>query len=99
MRPDPEAPDDAPLGTTECGFSSMIVRSLCVPGSPSSAFTTRKAGLVAWGRMKLHFTPMGKPAPPRPRMFAFFASSTTCSRVHPAEDAARGLVAGDLALG
>ena len=59
----------------------MIVRSLWVPGSPSSALMTKYDGFVAWGFMKLHFTPIGNPAPPRPRMLAFFASLTVASAV------------------
>jgi hypothetical protein len=58
----------------------MMVMSLNVPGSPSSAFTTRYIGLPATGLQKPHFTPAGKPAPPRPRMFAAFISVLICAR-------------------
>ena len=50
-----------------CGFRSMISRSLNVPGSDSSAFTQRYAGFLSLGRNEA-LRPVGKPAPPRPRM-------------------------------
>src|SRR5690606_23687803 len=45
----------------------MIWRSLKVPGSDSSAFTAMYLGKTSFGT-KLHLTPVGKPAPPRPRL-------------------------------
>src|SRR3982750_3976572 len=62
--------------TRECGSAIISGRSLHVPGSPSSALTTRYFGMAAgpvgvspgFGcGMKLHFMPVGKPAPPPPR--------------------------------
>ena len=53
--------------TRVCGAAIISGMSLQVPGSDSSALTTRYFGFgLSWG-MKPHFMPVGKPAPPRPR--------------------------------
>ena len=55
-----------------CGSFSISSRSLQVPGSLSSAFTTMYFGLGDVRGTKLHFMPVGNPAPPRPRRFEIF---------------------------
>ena len=60
------------------GLFSRMARSLKVPGSPSSAFTTRYLGKLVSLRTKFHFIPVGNPAPPRPRRLLFTTSSTIC---------------------
>src|SRR5262245_53714607 len=54
-----------------------MYRSLNVPGSPSSAFTTRYLGFGLVFGIKDHFFAVGNPAPPRPRRFARETSSMT----------------------
>jgi hypothetical protein len=53
--------------TSVCGLAIISGMSLQVPGSDSSALTTRYFGLGLSCGMKDHFMPVGKPAPPRPR--------------------------------
>jgi hypothetical protein len=47
---------------------------LQVPGSPSSELHTTYFAPGNWRGMNDHFSPVGKPAPPRPRSADFFRS-------------------------
>ncbi|OGA64710.1 MAG: hypothetical protein A3F77_16225 [Betaproteobacteria bacterium RIFCSPLOWO2_12_FULL_67_28] len=50
-----------------------------VPGSPSSELHTMYLAPGNWRGMNDHFSPVGKPAPPRPRSADFFTSAITRS--------------------
>src|SRR4029079_1023623 len=63
------------------GTRSMISRSLNVPGSASSALTTRWCGFGRWSGFGTndHLRPVGKKAPPRPRSPDASSSAITSS--------------------
>jgi hypothetical protein len=62
------------------GSTSMMSRSLKVPGSLSSALTTRYFGPGPFGTND-HLRPVGKPAPPRPLRPESFTIAVTSSGV------------------
>ena len=49
------------------------------PGSPSSALQITYFGLAGAFAINSHFTPVGNPAPPRPRRPLALISAMTCS--------------------
>ena len=53
--------------STAWGSPSNSARSMNAPGSPSSALQTRYFSSPAAEWAISHFTPVGNPAPPRPR--------------------------------
>src|SRR6478736_5360612 len=59
------APATRQPSTSLCGSWRMISRSLQVPGSDSSALTTRYCGPVGCLGMNDHFRPVPNPAPPQ----------------------------------
>ncbi|CFW31588.1 Uncharacterised protein [Bordetella pertussis] len=65
------------------GLKRRMSRSLNVPGSPSSELHTRYFCPGNARGMKLHFRPVGKPAPPRPRRPEALTSAITSSGVMP----------------
>ncbi len=58
-----------------------MVRSLKVPGSPSAALTMTVVGATAerLSATVRHLSPVGKPAPPRPRRPDSFTRSMICA--------------------
>ena len=65
--------------TSVCGLAIISGTSLQVPGSDSSALTTRYFGFGLSCGMNDHFMPVGKPAPPRPRRPEAFTASMIAS--------------------
>ena len=61
----------------------MMSRSLKVPGSPSSELHTTYFAPGNPRGMKLHFKPVGNPAPPRPRSADFLSSAMMSSGLMP----------------
>ena len=79
--------------TSVCGLAIISGMSLQVPGSDSSALTTRYFGFGLSCGMKPHFMPVGKPAPPRPRRPESLTASMTSSGRHAERLAQRGVPA------
>ena len=84
---------------TACGSPSMMARSMNAPGSPSSALQIRYFLSPGARRQSSHFSPVGKPAPPRPLSPEALISSITCSGVIGGNGAPRALIAADRAVG
>ena len=53
--------------STRCGSLSMTERSMNAPGSPSSPLQTTYFCAPGMRATVAHFSPVGYPAPPRPR--------------------------------
>ena len=66
-----------------CGSRSTSSRLLNVPGSDSSKFATTYVGLPESCGTNDHFTPVGNPAPPRPRRPLAFTASISSPFVMP----------------
>src|SRR5207249_8830104 len=64
---------------SRCGSLSSSVRSLKVPGSPSSALMTTYFVTAGSLGMNFHLRPVANPAPPRPRRPDLSTSSITAS--------------------
>ena len=64
-----------------CGSPSSRERSMNAPGSPSSALQTMHLSSPSARAPASHFTPHGKPPPPRPRSPEAFISSITWAGV------------------
>ncbi len=69
--------------TRTWGLPIISGMSLQVPGSDSSALTTRYLGLGLSCGMNDHFMPVGKPAPPRPRRPESLTAVMTSSGLMP----------------
>src|SRR5512133_239653 len=65
--------------SSRCGTRAITSRSLKAPGSDSSALTTRYFGFGLLRSTSDALRPIGKPAPPRPRRFAFCSSAISSS--------------------
>ncbi len=62
--------------STACGVASITERSMNAPGSPSSALHSTYFTSPLELAQNSHFTPVGKPPPPRPRRPEVITSST-----------------------
>ena len=72
-------PAIAMASITLCGSPSRTLRSMKAPGSPSSALQSTYFLSPRAFRQNSHFSPVGNPAPPRPRRPDRLTTSITSS--------------------